>query len=85
MIELFRRQSSLFLLGAWLYLGNEGSPNLEMKDRLLKGSIEGLGVFPLQFLLIYFKNSFLSKKNRDRNSSIYLGGYMSVQMICDVL
>ena len=64
----------------------EGSPNLEMKDQLLRGSVEGLSVFSLQFLLmIDFKNSVLFKKNRDRNSSIYLGGYMSVQMMYDIL
>ena len=43
-------------------------------------------MFSLQFLLmIDFKNSDLSKKNRDGDSSIYLGGYMSVQMMCDIL
>lgn len=64
----------------------EGFPNLEMKDQWLRGSVEGLSVFSLQFLLMRdFKNSVLSKQNRDRNSSIYLGGYMSVQMMCDIL
>lgn len=42
-------------------------------------------MFSLQFLLLSFKNSVLSKKNRDRNSSIYLSGYMSVPMMCDIL
>ena len=65
---------------------SEGSPNLEMKDQLSRGGGEGLSVFSLQFLLmIDFKNSDLSKKNRDGDSSIYLGGYMSVQMMCDIL
>lgn len=57
-----------------------------MKDQLSRGGGEGLSVFSLQFLLmIDFKNSDLSKKNRDGDSSIYLGGYMSVQMMCDIL
>lgn len=65
---------------------SEGSPNLEMKDQLSRGGGEGLSVFSLQFLLmIDFKNSDLSKKNRDGDSSIYLGGYMAVQMMCDIL
>lgn len=51
---------------------------------ILKRRCRGI-VFSLQVLLIYFKNSVLSKKNRDRNSSIYLGGYMSAQMMCDIL
>lgn len=42
-------------------------------------------VFSFQFLLISFKNSVLSKKNKNRNSSIYLCGYMFVQMMCDIL
>lgn len=43
-------------------------------------------MFSLQFLLmIDFKNSVLSKKNRDGNSSMYLGGWMSVQMMYSML
>ena len=65
---------------------SEGSPNLEMKGQLSRGGGEELNVFSLQFLLmIDFKNLVLSKKNRDGDSSIYLGGYMSVQMMCDIL
>ena len=47
--------------------------------------MEGLSVFPLQVLLIPFQDSVLSKKNRGRNGSIYLGGYVSVQTMCDIL
>lgn len=72
-------------VGGWVHLRNEKAPNLEMKDHLSRGGGEGLSVFSLQFLLIYFKNSILSKKNRDGNSRIYLGGYMSVRMMCNVL
>lgn len=82
---MVRRKSSSFRLGVSLYLRNEGPPNLDMKYALSRGGVEGLSVFSLQVLLIYFKNSVLSKKNRDRNSSIYLGGYMSAQMRCDIL
>lgn len=47
--------------------------------------VEGFSVFSLQVLLISFQDSVLSKKNRGRNDSIYLGGYVSVQTTCDIL
>lgn len=75
----FVSTGGVFVFKKWRF------PNLEMRYQWSRRRVEALSVLSLQVLLISFQDSVLSKKNRGRNDSIYLGGYGSVQTMCDIL